>query len=82
MVLYFFKRIFNFKNRYPNAGYNNRINYYSNARVSYSNIPTGDVNNDNSQLLTAKRFLMAAVGNESAVCANLIGDDLKNIYIK
>jgi len=36
-------------------------------------LTTGDANNDNSQLLIAKRFLMAAVGNESAVCANIIG---------
>jgi len=52
-------------------GYNTRINYYSNPAVSYKNIPTGETGANNAGVLTERRFLMAAVGDESLSC-NLV----------
>jgi len=52
-------------------GYNTRINYYSNPAVSYKNIPTGETGTNNAGVLTERRFLMAAVGDESLSC-NLV----------
>jgi len=56
-------------NRYPDEKYNIRLNYYSSSTVRFNNIPTGDANNNNAQLLTQRRFLMQAVGNEAAQCS-------------
>ena len=43
-----------------------RVNYYSSSNVTYKNMPTGDANNDNAKLLSDRRFVMAAVGDDSS----------------
>jgi len=53
---------------YPAEGYNTRINYYSNPAISYNNVPTGKASANNAGVLTERRFLMAAVGDESLTC--------------
>ncbi len=62
-----------FSIRYPDPNYNNRLNYYSTTTVKFNNIPTGDVNNNNALLLTQRRFLMQAVGNEGTSCGGPVG---------
>ena len=58
----------NFDPRYAATGYNTRLNYYSNPAISVGGIPTGNITDDNADLLTQRRFLMAAVGDESLAC--------------
>jgi len=53
---------------YSAPGYKTRINYYSNPAISYKNIPTGETGANNARVLTERRFLMAAVGDESLSC--------------
>ncbi len=53
---------------YYDGGYQNRVNYYSNPSIKYENVPTGDANSNNAELLTERRFIMSNVGNESMQC--------------
>jgi len=53
---------------YPAQGYNTRINYYSNPKIGYNKIPTGEAGANNAGVLTERRFLMATVGDESLPC--------------
>lgn len=51
---------------YTAKGYSTRVNYYSSSNVTYKDMPTGDANNDNAKLLSDRRFVMAAVGDDSS----------------
>jgi hypothetical protein len=53
---------------YPDEGYITRINHYSNPAISFFNIPTGELDSNNAQVMTERRFIMAGVGDESLAC--------------
>ena len=60
--------------RYADQDYATRINYYSSssATVRFNYTTTGNKENDNQALIMERRFLMAAVGNESTICPSTI----------
>lgn len=53
---------------YTADGYDKRVNYYSSPGLTFQSIPTGTAEDDNAKLLMERRFLMAAVGDESMGC--------------
>ena len=58
-----------FSYRYDADGYSTRVNYYSSSTILYQGkVATGDANTDVAGLLVERRFIMAAVGNESMTC--------------
>ena len=57
---------------YNTAG-ERRINYYSSPSVSFQNLPTGTVSNDNARTLQDVRFAVANIGDESMTCPNVVG---------
>ena len=57
-------------------GYLFRVNYYSSSdpSVTYFGIKTGNSNNDNRDLLIARRLEMATVGDENIACIPIVGE--------
>jgi hypothetical protein len=54
--------------RYGAAGYNNRVNVYSNPSLKVNGATAGTTTANNAALLNLNRFAMAAVGNEALAC--------------
>ena len=47
------------------------VNYYSNPKVNFKNVPTGEEGKaDAARMITENRFAIAAVGDESQKCGN------------
>lgn len=55
---------------YPNAGYSERVNYYSNPDVNFNGNPSGTNNDNNARVIRENRFDQAARGDESGTCGN------------
>jgi hypothetical protein len=69
----FLNQKFKFLFSYYADGYYTRLNYYSSSNILFQGIyPTGNNATDNAGLLMDRRFLMAAVGDESMSCTLLI----------
>jgi hypothetical protein len=54
--------------RYTATGYETRINFYSGVDSAFDGVPTGNVDNNNADLIAERRFLMAGVGQEAMGC--------------
>jgi hypothetical protein len=54
--------------RYWAAGYDGRVNVFSNPSLKANGATVGTATANNAALLNLNRFAMAAVGNEALAC--------------
>merc|ERR1712203_736339 len=57
---------------YSHGDHRLRANHYSNPRVNFLDVPTGDTDSaDAARRMTEIRFVIGAIGDESETCATL-----------